>query len=113
MFKVNNKNTRKRCEICSKLAVRSTSLTSISNLFSSVSIVNFEEVIADWISLVSNAPWGNKGEEINYIKLYYTCQPINLFSFLLHDTIARHLQPDQVYTTRSCIILSGWPINCC
>ena len=35
MLKVNNGNTRTRCEICSKLT--------------SVSIVNFEYVITDWV----------------------------------------------------------------
>ena len=40
MFKVNNRNTRKRCEICSKLTIKTP--------FSSVSIVNFEQVNADW-----------------------------------------------------------------
>ena len=36
MFKVNNKNTRARCEICSQLTI-------------SVSIVNFELVNAGWV----------------------------------------------------------------
>ena len=37
MFKVNNRNTRRRCEICSKLTT-----------FSSVSFVNFEQVNTGW-----------------------------------------------------------------
>ena len=41
MFKINSKNTRARCEICSKL----TNKDSVS----SVSIVNFEHVIVDWV----------------------------------------------------------------
>ena len=44
MFKVDNRNTRTRCEICSKLTVIQTYFTPCS----SVSIVNFEHVIADW-----------------------------------------------------------------
>ena len=36
MFKVNNRNTRTRCEICSKLTC------------SGVSIVNFKQVCAGW-----------------------------------------------------------------
>ena len=39
MFKVNNKNTRTRFKICSKFTP-----------CSGTSIVNFEHVIADWIS---------------------------------------------------------------
>ena len=57
VLKVNNRNTRKRCEICSKLTIkipeqrhwrRSTvftvNLEHVSHLFSSVSIVDFEQV---------------------------------------------------------------------
>ena len=36
LFKVNNRNTRKRCEICSRLTLKTP--------FSSVSIVGFEQV---------------------------------------------------------------------
>ena len=35
-FKVNNRNNRSRCEICSKLTIRTP--------YSNVSIVNFEQV---------------------------------------------------------------------
>ena len=42
MFKVNNRNTRARCEICSKLTM------NIFHTFSSVSIVNFEHVNVGW-----------------------------------------------------------------
>ena len=46
LLKVDNRNTRKRCEICSKLTIKTpdTSFTP----YSSVSIVNFEHVIAGW-----------------------------------------------------------------
>ena len=40
LLKVNNRNTRKTCEICSKLFTPC----------SSVSIVNFEHVIAGWVN---------------------------------------------------------------
>ena len=36
MFKVNNRSTRTRCEICSKLTIKTP-------------IVNFEQVNADWV----------------------------------------------------------------
>ena len=41
MFKVNNGNTRTKCEICSKLTIKTPG--------SSVSIVNFEHVITGWV----------------------------------------------------------------
>ena len=46
MFKVINKNTRRRCEIYSKLTIKSTERRQvlISHFFSRVSIVNFEQV---------------------------------------------------------------------
>ena len=58
LFKVNNKNTGKECEICSKLTVKhqnevidvALSLTSFSWFFSfsSLSFVNFEQLIVSW-----------------------------------------------------------------
>ena len=60
MFKVNNRNTRARCEICSKLAIKipERRLASFWYLYcylltyftpcSSVYIVNFEQVNAGW-----------------------------------------------------------------
>ena len=60
MFKVNNRNTRTRCEICSKLAIkkperrhwlRSSVFIVNSEHFtpcSNVSIVNFEQVNVGW-----------------------------------------------------------------
>ena len=56
MFKVNKLNTRTSCEICSELKIKTpgvvlASLLLTLNFFiprSSVSIVNFEHVIAGW-----------------------------------------------------------------
>ena len=47
MFKVNNRNgnTRTRYEICSKLTIKTPERRELT---SSVSIVNFEQVNADW-----------------------------------------------------------------
>ena len=45
LLKVNNRNTRIRCEICSKLTIKT---PERSQTCSSVSIVNFEQVIAGW-----------------------------------------------------------------
>ena len=49
MFKVNNRNTRTRCEICSKLTIKTTERGTYSTPCSSVSIVNFEQINADWV----------------------------------------------------------------
>ena len=45
MFKVNDRNTRTECEICSKLTKKT---PEQRHWHSSVSIVNFEQVIAGW-----------------------------------------------------------------
>ena len=50
MFKVNNRNTSAKCEICSKLTIKIPELL-ILNIFhtcSSVFVVNFEQVNAGW-----------------------------------------------------------------
>ena len=53
MFKVNNRNTRTRCEICSSSHWRRSGISivnfeQISHLVLVFSIVNFEHVIAGW-----------------------------------------------------------------
>ena len=65
LLKVNKRNTRKRCKICSKLTIKTTERRSgvcivklwtyITPSCSSVSIVNFEYVIAGWVSCFSRA----------------------------------------------------------
>ena len=47
MFKINNRNTRTRCEICSKLT-KKTPERRYFTPYSSVFIVNFEQVNAGW-----------------------------------------------------------------
>ena len=66
LLKVNYKNTKEKCEICSKLSIEIperhqwrlsvfiVNLEHISHHFSSVSIVDFEQVNARWISTSSN-----------------------------------------------------------
>ena len=50
MFKVNNRNTKTRCEICSKIIIKPLLLTSsIFTTCSSGFIVNFEQVNAGWV----------------------------------------------------------------
>ena len=55
LFNVNNRNTRKRCEICSKLTIQTPErrqtlflLLTYFTYFSSASIINFEQVNASW-----------------------------------------------------------------
>ena len=64
MFKVINKNIRARCEICSKVPIKtpeqpvgdvlvSLLLTlNIFHTFSSVSIVNFEQINSSWVGVI-------------------------------------------------------------
>ena len=59
LFKVNNKNTRKRCEICSGSRIKCCSdifiiLEHKITPLSSVSIADFEQVNATWIVLIIN-----------------------------------------------------------
>ena len=49
LFKVNNRNTRTRCEIYSNLTIKIPERCHYFTPYSSVSIVNFEHVIADWV----------------------------------------------------------------
>ena len=51
MFKVNNGNTRARCEICSKLTIKTPDLSYFKPC-TSVSIVNFEKVNTGWRSIL-------------------------------------------------------------
>ena len=59
LFKVNNRNTRKRCEICSKLTIKTpkrryrrrsgmfiVNFEHILHLFKSVAVVDFEQLNA-------------------------------------------------------------------
>ena len=52
LLKVNNRNTRTRCEICSKLTINTPERRHWRRTYftpcSSVSIVNFEQVNAGW-----------------------------------------------------------------
>ena len=49
LLKVNNRNTRTKCKICSKFTIRTAERRqAYFTPYSSVSIVNFEHVIADW-----------------------------------------------------------------
>ena len=49
--KVNNRNTRRRCELCSKLTIKTPEQRPYITPYSGVSIVNFEHVITSWEGL--------------------------------------------------------------
>ena len=49
LFNVNKRNTRKKCEICSKLTIK-TERRQYESLVSSVSIVDFEQVNVCWVA---------------------------------------------------------------
>ena len=64
MFKINNRNTRKRCEICLKLTIKTAerpqwrrfgvfivNFEPIFTSFFNISIVEFEQVNVGWISI--------------------------------------------------------------
>ena len=47
LFKVNNRDTRKRCGICSKLTIK-----TCFPPFSSISVVEFEQVNVSWVTTI-------------------------------------------------------------
>ena len=47
MFTVNNRNTKTKCEICSKLTIKTPERRYVTS-YSSVFIVNFEQINAGW-----------------------------------------------------------------
>ena len=62
LLKVNTKNTRTRCEICSKVTIKIPERCQRRQYFapcSSVSVVNFEHVIAGWARVNFELLWGN------------------------------------------------------
>ena len=66
LLKVNNRNPRTRCEICSKLTIATPERRHWRR--SSVSIVNFEHVIAGWdFQLVYTIPnkWKSNSQQMN------------------------------------------------
>ena len=67
MFKVNNRNTRTRCEICSKLTIKIPERRLAC--CSSVSIVNFEQVNAGYLILQGNQSKMNASTIFGYISM--------------------------------------------
>ena len=56
LLKVNNGNIRTRGEICSKLTIKTPGVFTVNfehiSHFVSVSVVNFEHVIAGWVKVI-------------------------------------------------------------
>ena len=92
MFKVNNRNIRTRCEICSKWTIKTcwTYFTPCS----SDSIVNFEKINVDWVTIL----------EKSYIIDVWECFEIRLWNsqkkHFLHSTFL-------VFVTLQKLRLSG------
>ena len=68
MFRVNNRSTRKRCEICAKLTIKTA--------FPSVSIVDFEQVNVSWVMIFLYQTIWNLGRlnDTHREKLFYSNQ---------------------------------------
>ena len=94
MFKVNNRNTRARCEICSKLTInipeRRQRLWTYFTRCSSVSIVNFEHVNTGLEDVLSDTfkcncqQWRFKKFTKIYKKSTKTWKKVFLFPMFLH-----------------------------
>ena len=72
LFKVDNRNTRKRCEICEKLTIKTierrqsffiVNFEHYFTFFPSVSIVDFEQVHVSWVSVVCKLTLKKKGDQ--------------------------------------------------
>ena len=79
LFKVNNRNIRTRCEICSKLTIKIPYLKIFLRTYftpcSSVSIVNFEYVIAG-----SNSIYGHTHYDVTQILGLMECLKIKIIT---------------------------------
>ena len=57
LLRGNNRNTRRRCEICSKLTIKTPERRHWRWTYftpcSAVSIINFEHVIAGWVCIIA------------------------------------------------------------
>ena len=101
LLKVNNRNTRIRCEICSKLTIKIPErrqwdrsgifivhFEHISHLVSTVSIVNFEHLIAGWgkdweLEAKTNLKWYHALKIKAWEFLCYIHSSLTSFSVLL------------------------------
>ena len=102
LLKVDNKNTRTRCEICSKLTIKTPEQLHWSRSDSSVSIINFEHVIAGWLkvfTLVLNFfLWRRQNENkkfhlSNKAKIYEKPGYYTVIIFLFMEWIVGYTKP--------------------
>ena len=78
MFKVNNRNTRTRCEICSKLTIKTQELRQwgrsgvfivhFEHILHLVLIVNFELVNTTLESFFSHAIFSNSSQRLSFLQ---------------------------------------------
>ena len=86
MFKVNNGNTRARCEICSKLTINTPDLPYFKPC-TSVSIVNFEKVNTGWRSILyPHLQWYTFSYYHFYIHHFIINFSESLFSMMLEES---------------------------
>ena len=93
LLKVNNRNTRAWCEICSKLGIKTPErchwrrsghfiviFEHISHLVLCVSIANFEHVIAGWVYCILDLLENYNAFQSNFIEitLRQGCSPVHL-----------------------------------
>ena len=70
LFKVNNRNTRKRCKICSKLTTETPE--HISHPFPNVSIFGFNQVFLYWDT--SSTKWNARFNLFTLLSEHYQCK---------------------------------------
>ena len=96
MFKINYRNTRTRCEICSRLTIKTPELCS------SVSVVNFEQVNAGWgiVMFLSGKYWKKIVPLFIIIWLLNNknCQRISEVIFTLQENLTIHLGESLCFT---------------
>ena len=89
LLKVNHRNTKTRCEICSKLTLKNFTPCS------SISIVNFEQVNANWICIayqktethIPKTIWWDPGPEtVKYLKVVFAIFLLIYFVCLKEST---------------------------
>ena len=104
LFEVDNRNTRERCETCSKLIVKTPE--TYFTLFTSVSIVGFEKVNVGWVS-------GKLAE----LRSKFSCLEFDLVgSRNVNETLAKQLSKvernawqNEEFSRKICLEISGIP----
>ena len=110
MFKVNNKNNRTKCEICSKLTPMASFsclycyLWTYFTLYSSVSIGNFEHVITAWVLELCKENTIEQDPE-NFVANIY------VFKFTIRNT-TKSCDICSKLTIKAVLLTSLWCLYC-